>query len=48
MEKQRIKRRVKVTDDKIVSKEEWLKLFFGKFKYFGDGVKYQRKIRDGK
>jgi len=48
MEKQKIKKKPKKTDTKMLSKEDWLKLFFGKFKYFGDGMEYQRKMRYGK
>lgn len=31
---------------KMLSKKEWLSQFFGKVKSFGDGVEYQRKLRD--
>ena len=45
MEKQKTKKRAKKIP-KMLSKEEWLKKFFGKIKGFGDGVEYQRKMRD--
>ncbi len=32
---------------KMLNKEEWPAKFFGKFKYFGDGLQYQKKISHG-
>lgn len=46
MEKQKIRKKPTKTISKILSKEEWLNKFFGKIKDFGDGVEYQRKLRD--
>ena len=46
MEKQKVKKKQKKADAKMLSKKEWLKKFFGKIKIYGDGVEYQRKMRD--
>jgi len=46
MEKVVNKRKVKKNESKFFTKEEWLKKFFGKIKTFGDGVEFQRKMRD--
>ena len=46
MEKAKTKKKAVKKTDKMLSKEEWLKKFFGKIKSFGDGVEYQRKLRD--
>ena len=46
MEKAKAKKKAVKKADKMLSKEEWLKKFFGKIKSFGDGVEYQRKLRD--
>jgi hypothetical protein len=32
--------------NEMLTKKEWLNKFFGKIKTFGDGVEYQRKLRD--
>ena len=47
MEKAKAKKKAVKKTAKMLSKEEWLKKFFGKFKYFGDGLEYQQKIRRG-
>jgi hypothetical protein len=47
MEKAKTKKKAAKKAEKMLSKEEWLKKFFGKFKYFGDGLEYQQKIRRG-
>ena len=46
MENAKAKKKAVKKADKMLSKEEWLKKFFGKIKSFGDGVEYQRKLRD--
>jgi hypothetical protein len=46
MEKAKTKKKAAKKAEKMLSKEEWLKKFFGKVKSFGDGVEYQRKLRD--
>ena len=46
MEKEKAKKKAVKKIDKILSKKEWLAKFFGKIKTFGDGVEYQRKLRD--
>jgi|HubBroStandDraft_5_1064220.scaffolds.fasta_scaffold4576385_1 hypothetical protein len=46
MQKAKTKRKSKKNNIKMPSKQEWLKKFFGKIKGFGDGVEYQRKMRD--
>lgn len=46
MEKAKAKKKAAKKAEKMLSKEEWLKKFFGKIKSFGDGVEYQRKLRD--
>ena len=46
MEKEKEKKKAAKKVGKMLSKDEWLKKFFGKIKTFGDGVEYQRKIRD--
>ena len=46
MEKAKAKKKAVKKAEKMLSKEEWLKKFFGKIKSFGDGVEYQRKLRD--
>ena len=40
------KKKAEMKDDTMLSKKEWLAKFFGKFKEFGNGVEYQRKLRD--
>ena len=47
MEKAKAKKKAVKKAAKMLSKEEWLKKFFGKFKYFGDGLAYQQRIRRG-
>lgn len=47
MEKENVKKKAVKKVDKILSKKEWLAKFFGKFKYFGDGLEYQHKMRRG-
>ena len=37
MENAKAKKKAVKKVAKLLSKEEWLKKFFGKFKYFGDG-----------
>ena len=46
MEKEKAKKKATKKVDKMLSKKEWLAKFFGKIKTFGDGVEYQRKLRD--
>ena len=46
MEKAKAKKKAAKKAGKMLSKDEWLKKFFGKVKSFDDGLKYQRKIRD--
>jgi len=46
MEKAKPKKKIAKKADKMLSKEEWLKKFFGKITSFGDGVAYQRRLRD--
>ena len=46
MEKVEKKKRKNNAELRLFTKEEWLKKFFGKVKTFGDGVKFQRKMRD--
>lgn len=46
MEKQKIKKKPKKGEPKLLTKKEWHDKLFGKMKYFGDGVEYQRKMRD--
>lgn len=46
MEKEKAKKKAEKKAPQMLSKEEWLKMFFGKIKTFGDGVVYQRKLRD--
>jgi len=46
MEKAKTKKKTRKKDTEILSRDEWLKKFFGKIKTFGDGVEYQRKLRD--
>jgi hypothetical protein len=48
MEKAKAKKKAVKKAAKMLSKEEWLKRFFGKVKSFGDGLEYQRKIRHAK
>lgn len=48
MQKTKTKRTSKKNNKKPLTKKEWHDKLFGKAKYFGDGVKYQRKMRDGK
>jgi hypothetical protein len=45
---QKAKTKKKKIAKKPLTKQEWHDKLFGKLKYFGDGVKYQRKMRDGK
>lgn len=46
MEKAKTKKKVAKKDPEMLSRDAWLKKFFGKIKTFGDGVEYQRKLRD--
>lgn len=46
MEKLINKKKKNSAGPRLFTKEEWLKKFFGKVKTFGDGVKFQRKMRD--
>jgi hypothetical protein len=47
MEKQQHKKTVrKLKTKKPLTKDEWFEKLFGKLKIFGDGVAYQRKLRD--
>lgn len=47
MEKAKNKKPVrKKAVKKILTKDEWFNKLFGKLKIFGDGVAYQRKLRD--
>lgn len=47
MEKAKVKKRSVKRVGKMLSKDEWLKKFFGKVKSFGDGLEYQKIIRHG-
>lgn len=47
MEKAKVKKKAARKSNKMLSKEEWLKKFFGKIKSFGDGLEYQKMIRHG-
>ena len=47
MEKAKTKKKAAKKEETMLSKKEWLSKFFGKFKYFGDGLAYQQKIRRG-
>ena len=47
MEKAKAKKKAAKKTEEMLSKKEWLAKFFGKFKYFGDGLEYQQKIRRG-
>ena len=47
MEKAKIKKKPAKKAEKMLSKKEWLAKFFGKFKEFGDGLEYQKKMRHG-
>jgi len=47
MEKAKTKKKAAKKAEKMLSKEEWLKKFFGKVKSFGDGLEYQKMIRHG-
>ncbi|HOZ77934.1 MAG TPA: hypothetical protein PLY34_08045 [Ferruginibacter sp.] len=41
------KKKLSKKEEKLFIEKEWLATFFGKFKgEFGDGVEYQRKLRD--
>lgn len=47
MKKQNTQKKIVKKEAAALSKKEWLAKFFGKFKGdFGDGVVYQRKLRD--
>ncbi len=47
MEKQKTKKTLqKPKAKKPLTKDEWFEKLFGKLKIFGDGVAYQRKLRD--
>ena len=46
MERGNVKKKAVKKADKMLSKKEGLAKFFGKIKTFGDGVEYQRKLRD--
>ena len=45
MEKAKTKKKAAKKVEKMFSKKEWLAKFFGKFKEFGDGLEYQKKMR---
>ncbi len=47
MEKKKTKKKATKAIPEMLSKEEWLKKFFGKIKGFGDGMEFQRKMRQG-
>lgn len=47
MEKEKAKKKAAKKAGKMLSKDEWLKKFFGKVKSFGDGLEYQKMIRHG-
>jgi len=47
MEKAKAKKKTAKKAGKMLSKDEWLKKFFGKVKSFGDGLEYQKMIRHG-
>jgi hypothetical protein len=47
MEKAKAKKKAVKKMGKMLSKEQWLKKFFGKVKSFGDGLEYQKMIRHG-
>ena len=47
MEKKKAKKKVEKKMPELLSKKEWLAKFFGKFKEFGDGLEYQKKMRHG-
>ncbi len=47
MEKAKTKKKVVKKVEKVLSKKEWLSKFFEKFKEFGDGLAYQKKMRHG-
>ncbi len=47
MEKAKTKKKTAKKDPEMLSREEWLKKFFGKVKTFGDGLEYQKMIRHG-
>jgi hypothetical protein len=47
MEKAKTKKKAEKKGNEMLSKEEWLKRFFGKVKSFGDGLEYQKMIRHG-
>ena len=46
MAKKKAKKASTKKDAQMLSKKEWLAKFFGKIKTFGDGVQYQRNLRD--
>jgi hypothetical protein len=46
MEKAKAKKKASKKIPEMLAKKEWLAKFFGKIKTFGDGVEYQRKLRD--
>ncbi len=47
MEKAKAKKKATKKAEKMLTKDEWLKKFFGKVKSFGDGLEYQKIIRHG-
>ncbi len=47
MEKVKAKKKAVKKEAPLLSKKEWLAKFFGKIKSFGDGLEYQKKIRNG-
>jgi hypothetical protein len=47
MEKAKAKKKGAKKAEKMLSKEQWVKKFFGKVKSFGDGLEYQKMIRHG-
>ena len=48
MEKAKAKKKAAKKTEEMLSKKEWLAKFFGKIKSFGDGLEYQKSIRNGK
>jgi len=47
MEKAKTKKKAPKKPEEMLTKKEWLAKFFGKFKEFGDGLAYQKKMRHG-
>lgn len=46
MQKTKTKKKAAKKEEKMLSKKEWLAKFFGKVKSFGDGLEYQKMIRE--